>query len=376
MARAFRLDHGNLRSPQRTPQGFLRVDGYASRVGVFEYRNPDGTTRRELRLPEEVFRADALAGFEGAPLTHGHPSEPVTADNVRRYEVGTVTGPARRDGDHVAASIVVKDPAVIAALEHGATGLSVGYDVDLDDSPGVHPQWGRYDAIQRNIVVNHLAVGVDPRAGHTARVRMDAAEQVVQTSAREDLDRSDAPPEHGDMKTDKQRADEAEAMVATLRAEVTRLEGLVASGATAAESEAIQRERTRADAAESQVSRFGELLERRADERAKLRLEARAILGEAFRADSLTDRQIQEAVIKRLDSSVDVRSENDDQVRGRYVTLVELHGRNATNQARVGDILAKQRTDSGAPTPGAPNAYEDHVNNAWRKTLNPDHGKA
>lgn len=375
MARAHRLDHGNLRKPQRTPQGFLRVDGYASRIGVFEYRNADGTTRRELRPPEEVFGADALAGFEGAPLTHGHPSEPVTADNVRRYEVGTVTGPARRDGDHVAASIVVKDPAMIAKLEQGATGLSVGYDVDLDETPGVHPQWGRYDAIQRNIVVNHLAVGVDPRAGHTARVRMDAAEQVVQTSAHEDLDRSDASPEHGDMKTDKQRADEAEAMVATLRTEVVRLEGLVATGAAAAEADAIKSERTRADEAEAKVTKLGTELERRADERAQLRLNARAVLGETFRCDGLTDRQVQEAMIKRLDSSVDPRGENDDQVRGRYVTLVELHVRNAASQARVGEILAK-RNDGTPPAPPAPSAYEDHVNNAWRRTLNPDLGKA
>src|SRR4026207_69959 len=52
--RAIRFDIGMLRSPKVTPQGFLKVDGSASRPGVFLYQNPDGSERRELRLPEEV----------------------------------------------------------------------------------------------------------------------------------------------------------------------------------------------------------------------------------------------------------------------------------------------------------------------------------
>lgn len=181
MRREFRVDQGSLRKPSRTPQGFLRVDGYASRVGVFEYLNDDGSTRRELRLPEEVFRADALAGFEGAPLTDGHPPVMVTSDNVKTYERGTVTSGARRDGDFVVTSIVIKDPALIRKVERGDTGLSVGYSIDLEEKSGVHPQFGRYDAIQRNLVINHLAAGVHPRAGKDARIRMDGVTAAQRT---------------------------------------------------------------------------------------------------------------------------------------------------------------------------------------------------
>lgn len=165
-----------LRSPTITAQGFLRADGHAARCGVQVYRNDDGTERRELRLPEEVFRADALAGFEGAPITAGHPPEMITAANAARYTKGTATQPARRDGDLVAASIVITDPTLIARVQRGDNGMSVGYLVEYDPTPGVHPKYGRYDGVQRRLVINHIAVGVVPRAGDVARIRLDGVE--------------------------------------------------------------------------------------------------------------------------------------------------------------------------------------------------------
>ncbi len=174
MARVIRFDVGTLRKPQRTPQGFLRVDGHAARAGIQEYANSDGTIRRELRPDDEVFKADSLNGFEGAPLTLGHPTTPVTPDNVKSLEVGTCTSAARKDGELVAVSSVIKDKKAIQRVERGDVGLSVGYAVDLEERSGVDPKYGRYDAIQRNIVVNHLAIAVrHPRAGEVAKFRMD-----------------------------------------------------------------------------------------------------------------------------------------------------------------------------------------------------------
>jgi hypothetical protein len=39
-----------------------------TRVGIFEYRRPDGSIRRELRLPEEVFAQESLASYKGKPV--------------------------------------------------------------------------------------------------------------------------------------------------------------------------------------------------------------------------------------------------------------------------------------------------------------------
>lgn len=187
--RVIRIDAGStLRSPTRTPQGFLRVDGYVGRPGIYEYTNDDGTVRRELRLPEEVGAKRALDGFEGAPLTDGHPLEPVNASNVRSYEVGTVTGPARLDNGNVAASMMIKDPSMIRKVEqgNGKRQLSPGYALDLEMSSGKRPEYacagnpeGRYDAIQRNIEINHLALVDDARGGPNMRLRMDGFDVAV-----------------------------------------------------------------------------------------------------------------------------------------------------------------------------------------------------
>jgi len=173
---AYRIDRGTLRSPRETPQGFLRVDGHASKAGVFEYRNPDGSIRRELRQPQDVFDAASLAEYEGISVTDDHPESMIDASNARKLEVGTVMGPARKDdGDHVAVGFIIKDKAMIAKVRDGKAALSTGYRVDLVETPGVHPVYGKYDAIQTNIRPNHLAVVTLGRAGPTARIRMDAA---------------------------------------------------------------------------------------------------------------------------------------------------------------------------------------------------------
>lgn len=175
MKKVKRYDISPLASPQETTQGFLKVEGHASRTGIFEYPQDDGTVRRELRLHEDVFAAKALKGYEGAPVTNNHPAKKVTAKNAKFVSVGHVQGSAKKDGDHVKVTAMITDDAGIRALRAGKRGLSTGYDVDLEEKPGVHPTYGKYDAIQRNLEINHLAIVDFPRAGSTARFRMDSA---------------------------------------------------------------------------------------------------------------------------------------------------------------------------------------------------------
>lgn len=178
--REFRTDIGSLKPAKKTPQGFLKVEGYASRTGIFEYRNRDGSIRRELRESNEVFRDDALSAFEGASVTDGHPSaELVTPENARQLTVGTVIEPARRDGSLVRTTMVVNDAAMIAKMKHGKRALSVGYEVDYEKTPGTHPEFGRYDGIQRNLRINHLAIVDAGRAGPEACMRLDSGADVV-----------------------------------------------------------------------------------------------------------------------------------------------------------------------------------------------------
>ncbi len=460
MKQVFRIDHGTLRKPERTPQGFLRVDGYVARPGIYEYRNTAedakdgygavGTIRRELRSDEEAFSARTLAGYDGAPITVGHPRRPngdpedVTAENVRAHEVGNVGGIGRRDGDLAAVTLYIKDAKAIKRVESGLQELSPGYRTDLEKKSGVDPKYGRYDAVQSNITINHLALVGHARGGSNIRLRMDEAmrtddlakmtsavdghqhlvnpcsydgtatmsgetsyavadgannghthpwicgadgvitigesaghahtilDDAAMSAARgdEQIDRFHGQNESQLMKTDQQRADEAEGTIVILNKRITELEGLVASGAAAAESDALKQAKTRTDEAESNVRKLETAFKDAVKGRAKLEREAISQMGTAFRTDDLSDRQIHEAVVKRLDHSADVKSVNDDVLRGQYTALLSRSAANASSQERVGEIIGRGTETRRVDEKSERDKRSDDYRNQWKKTLN------
>lgn len=163
---------------KRTPEGFLRVPARISRTGIQVYAQPDGTMRREYRPPNEVFNADALQSFSLSTLTLLHPPEPVTPENVGKYQVGTLGELVRQDGRFVAATVVVKDQKAIQKVLDGTQELSCGYECDLEFTPG-EVDGQRYDAVQRQIRGNHVAIVPQGRAGPEVRMKLDATDAVA-----------------------------------------------------------------------------------------------------------------------------------------------------------------------------------------------------
>ena len=168
-----RFDSIPLSDTYFTPEGYLIDNPILTRVGIFEYHNPDGTIRRELRLPEEVFAAESLASYKGKPVILTHEAGLVDVDNVQQEHIGTILSEGIQDGDNVRAQIVIHDAE---SLDYGLRELSLGYTQTPDKTPGV---WNGqpYDAIQRNIQINHLALVEKARAGEQARLNIDGEEQ-------------------------------------------------------------------------------------------------------------------------------------------------------------------------------------------------------
>jgi uncharacterized protein len=175
-----RIDAGSLRE---YPDGSIRVTGQLTHPGIFTYRNPDGTPRREYRPAEEVFRKDALETFASTTVTMNHPRQPngqrkVTSDSWKKDAVGHMGENIREDAGHAVGDIFIRDAAAIRAVKDGGVKyLSCGYDVDYDPTPGVTPDGQRYDGLQRNIRGNHVALlpnGVAPRGGSECVLRLDA----------------------------------------------------------------------------------------------------------------------------------------------------------------------------------------------------------
>lgn len=180
-----RIDSSGSLAISPLPNGGFRVDARTTRVGVLSYRMTDGSIRRELRHPEDVFSADSLASYRDAAVTVGHPSVLVDAANWRQYSAGHM-GPARVEHPFVSSELAVQDGEACrrVALDsedpEALRDCSLGYTCDVQMGAGVW-EGEPYDARQRNIRVNHVALlrRGEGRAGTTVGLRLDAATSIL-----------------------------------------------------------------------------------------------------------------------------------------------------------------------------------------------------
>ncbi|WP_407523247.1 DUF2213 domain-containing protein [Methylobacterium oryzisoli] len=171
--------------------GALVVQARAARAGnvqVYggaELARPDRAAIRVYRDPEEVFRAESLASFGHKPVTLDHPPEAVTPETWRGVARGHVGDEVLRDGEFVRIPLLLADAEAIAAVRAGRREISVGYTCDLDWTPGTAPDGTPYDARQTAVVVDHVAIVEQGRAGPECRIddatalRRDLADAVA-----------------------------------------------------------------------------------------------------------------------------------------------------------------------------------------------------
>lgn len=169
---SIRLDGSD--STYFTKEGYLVDHPILTSCGIFEYRNTDGSTRKELRLPQYVFDEKSLETYKGKPIIVTHDAGEVNKSNVRREEIGTILSAGYQDGNDVRAEIIIHDTDSME--RSGLKELSLGYNLDLIEEPGVY-NGQPYDAIQTNISVNHLALVRAARAGEQARLNIDGADE-------------------------------------------------------------------------------------------------------------------------------------------------------------------------------------------------------
>jgi len=183
MSRVSRLDIGRLGKAERTPQGGVRVPAYLSRIGIQEYVREDGSIQREYRPEDEVFSDASIQSAVDAVVTDFHQGM-VNPANYREVTVGHVSGlpMPTRDGDYLAAQMVILDANEIALIDAGErVENSCGYDCTLDFTPGITPNGEAYDCVQRGITINHVALlprGFG-RAGEAVQLRLDSSDARV-----------------------------------------------------------------------------------------------------------------------------------------------------------------------------------------------------
>ncbi len=170
-----------LRPAQTLANGAKVYEAYVSRPGIFEY--PIGNSvMRVLRPEEEVYDPAVLAKYAFLAVTCEHPVEwgeyvAVTPDNWVWYARGLTLEPGEQvpDDDRVKCLFTVQERWLIEDIQLGDRDqISLGYWCDYEIAPGTHPVYGDYDAVQRNIEPNHLAVVWSARLGGDLNIQVDS----------------------------------------------------------------------------------------------------------------------------------------------------------------------------------------------------------
>lgn len=335
----YRIETGRLDRAERVAGGGLRVPATVGRAGVLEYRREDGSTWREYRPAEELAAAASLASVRGAPVTDLHPPRPVDPSTYRHVARGHAGDDPRVDGDHLAVSLYVQDGDLMRAIETGERReVSAGYEVDLEHAPGVAPDGTPYDAIQRRVRYNHIALGPSGwgRAGPSVALRLDARLEAI------DDDRRPADAGQQEVRgmriairvdgidysveVDETAAKALPAGLAKERAEADAARKALAEATSRADAAEKARDeaRGRADGLEASAKAAADPQAISALVRARVELERKAAaLKPAIRCDGLTDRAIMLEAIGLKDE----QRHGAEYVAGRFDAMVEAAGR-------------------------------------------------
>lgn len=159
--------------------GFL----YVRRVPIAQamvqtYYKSDGTETKEAKLPQYILSDSTVASANEKPVTNDHPGELVTKSNSREYMRGFTTSNAHVEGNVLYNDVAITDADLIKAIQNGKKELSIGFETEVVPESGEY-NGIKYDHVQKNIKINHLAVVQRGRAGHNVRLVGDSAENVA-----------------------------------------------------------------------------------------------------------------------------------------------------------------------------------------------------
>ena len=274
----------------KTAEGFIRDTPIVGRAGILLYRNADGTEHREYRPPDEAFKADSLASLMGKPITIGHKAF-VTAGNAAQVApVGSVLSAGRQDGNNITADIVIYN------LDTDSRELSCGYTLDLDETPGTTPDGQHYDAVQRNIVYNHLAIVPQGRAG-VARLNMDGEQVIDEENPKEDKKMAEMTKVRLDSGIEYDCAPEVKVAIEKMNkdsADMKKAYDTLQAKYDALEAELKKEQEGRKADAEKAKANFDAAV------KARVELLGVAKAHKVANADSMTDTEIKTAVIKAV----------------------------------------------------------------------------
>lgn len=344
--------------------GYLHASNVPiARVGVFPYLHSDGTWTNEAKLPEDILSESTVKSANNKPVTNDHPvddGENVLVDktNSTQYVKGFTADNAHVEGDMLKVGLTIMDPQLIDAVQNGdKQELSIGFQTDVEPISGEY-NGAKYDSVQRNIQINHVAVVDRAREGHNIRITGDSAQMVVNDTRKEkqmaeneknafdDADNTSSNTNSASSNTSSSSnssssssSDDKDKQIADLKQQIKDLQAQLASknsnsssqddsddddkdksksksDSVDAEIEKIKKER---DMYKSQVE--GDSFNTTIDERIDLIDDAKKILGDSYDFHGKSNHDIKVAAIKKADSTIKVDGMDDSFINGVYAVI-------------------------------------------------------
>ena len=346
-----------------TDDGYLTAYAPVARAGVQIYRGaevdkPEMPFVRVYRPEDEVFSTAALRSYAHRPMTNDHPGEDVTADNWKQYAIGQTGDEVLRDGEKIRVPLVMMDRAAIDDFKAGKRELSMGYRAMLDWSSGVTEDGLEYDAVQRNLRMNHVALVSKGRASN-ARIGDRTALN------------SPTPKPEGHPMADNLRkvmvdglsvetTDQGAEAISKLQSSIADAEKKV-TDAEARHAEALKAKDKELATRDAEIEKLksqvltADALDKRVAERAELISTAKAIHDADY--SGMEDAAIRAAVVKAKVGEDKVKGQSEAYIDARFDVLAE------DLKAGKGDAVRKALADkSGTPVADADTAYADYVN--------------
>ena len=365
---------------EKTPEGFLIARAPLTSVGVFVYRNDDGSPRRELRLPEEVFNEDSLNSLKLKPLTLLHPKEgKVTPENIEELSVGSVGTDISSDSYRVYGSLSAQKADGIEAIENNtARSLSCGYTCDIEWTSGV---WlgMPYDCIQRNIRYNHVALVPTPRAGDGNAIRMDGAgtpdpKSFEQHNQEEGMNLKTIHLDGADFQAEPQviaALDKAQNRADSLEKELNQVreDGKKALDEALSAKSTVEAER---DTYKERLDAMDKEMPGKIEAAVKARLD---LVGKAQKAgveirEDMADLEIKKSVILKKFPNADLEGKDESYLSARFDCACDLIDQDAENKSRQDaaetsphnnvTTTAQERLDE------AQKRYNERMNSGWQ----------
>jgi hypothetical protein len=355
---------------ETTPEGYLKAPARVARTGIQQYLarelNLDGDPNRLVnvyRPPEEVFSADSLASYNAADLSDDHPNRLIDPDNYTMVTRGVVASPGVQDGDFVKATVIIKDKEAIKKVASGKAQLSVGYTAEYDPTPGKTTDGQEYEFVQRDIVVNHVALVDVARAGPQARIfdhnhgGRKMAQVTLDNGRSVELEDASAALVEDCIK---RLTDDAANHKATADGLQAKVDGLTT------DLDKIKQESSD-DAIAAKVKLVSDTM-----------AAAKKIAGAEFTCDSLNPAEIRLAALMAKDPARDLTGKSDAYIEAAFDMAAEKEEEEEDGKKAAQDSLAQIAADmaagasGGGDKPTAKQTYDANISDGWKKTAGED----